>query len=104
MKFRGEKQFRWEERMGLVGSILLAGGGGTGGAFHYLWDSRVIFPGRRATDRGSYSLVITSRARGSQNAKLQQSRKVATEKVRAHKTFHVRQGRVELILPALVVR
>ena len=54
--------------MGLAESILLAGGGGTGGAFHYLWDSRVIFPGRRATDRGSYSLVITSRVQGSQNA------------------------------------
>ena len=41
--------------MGLVESILLAGGGGTGGAFHYLWDSQVIFPHKRATDRGSYS-------------------------------------------------
>ena len=41
--------------MGLVRSILLAGGGGPGGAFHYLWDGRVIFPRSRATDRGSYT-------------------------------------------------
>ena len=41
--------------MGLAESILLAGGGGTGGAFHYLWDGRVIFPRSRATDRGSYT-------------------------------------------------
>ena len=44
--------------MGLVESILLAGGGGSGGAFHYLWDSRVIFPRTRATDRGSYTRAV----------------------------------------------